>query len=72
MIQDSKYWKLQLQKDLSRLREFQKLKNGACSDFDLKMGYNWRFSATLKRNHVLYAINQIRELSANEQLSLFD
>ena len=64
-------WRDQLKKDLQRLRDLKERKDAACSTWDLSMGYDWKFSARLKRNHIRYAIGKIRELQKEEQLSLF-
>lgn len=71
MKENATYWRNQLQEDLQRLRDLKERKDAACSRWDLSMGYNWKFSASLKRNHVRYAIGKIRELQKEEQLSLF-
>jgi hypothetical protein len=70
MKENSTIWRIRLNEDLHRLRELQTKKDAACSSFDLSMGYDWKFNSKLKRNHVLYAINKIRELQKDEQLSL--
>lgn len=71
MTENATHWRNQLQEDLKRLRDLKERKDAACSRWDLSMGYNWKFSTRLKRNHVRYAIGKIRELQKEEQLSLF-
>ena len=71
MTENATHWRNQLQEDLKRLRDLKERKDAACSRWDLSMGYDWRFNARLKRNHIRYAIGKIRDLQNNEQLSLF-
>ena len=56
---DCQYYREQLVKDQERLADLEARGDAACSDYDLRMGYNAEFNKQLKRNHIIYDLKQL-------------
>jgi hypothetical protein len=67
-----------LQQAWMRLKDVQRKKNEAISEYDLMMGYDWFFytkgNCPLLRSHVWYYIAELRELhrrTSSVQMNMF-
>ena len=56
---DCQYYREQLVKDQERLADLEARGDAACSDYDLRMGYDAEFNKQLKRNHIIYDLKQL-------------
>lgn len=50
-----------LQEAQERLARLEELGDAACSDYDLRMGYNAEFNKQLARNHIFYYEKKLNE-----------
>ena len=53
------HYREQLIKDQERLADLEERGDAACSDYDLRMGYDAEFNKQLKRNHIIYDLKQL-------------
>jgi hypothetical protein len=53
------HYREQLVRDQERLADLEERGDAACSDYDLRMGYNAEFNKQLKRNHIIYDLKQL-------------
>ena len=56
---ECQHYREQLVKDQERLADLEARGDVACSDYDLRMGYNAEFNKQLKRNHIIYDLKQL-------------
>lgn len=55
------HYREQLKKDQERLADLEARGDEACSDYDLRMGYNAAFNKGLKRNHIIYDLQKLEK-----------
>lgn len=53
------HYQEQLKRDQERLADLEERGDAACSDYDLRMGYDAEFTKQLKRNHIVYDRKQL-------------
>ena len=53
------HYREQLKRDQERLADLEARGDAACSDYDLRMGYDAEFNKQLKRNHIIYDLKQL-------------
>lgn len=52
----------ELARDVAKYELLLAEKDAACSEYDLRNGYNWQFNASLKYNHIRNDLGRILEL----------
>ena len=56
---ECQHYRAQLVRDQERLADLEERGDGACSAYDLRMGYDAEFNKQLKRNHIIYDLRQL-------------